>query len=131
MVKRNLYLVPLIIVTLTVFYSTIIVLTTDVIFGYKHYLAFLLITASVISSFVKKELCIYLTGITLLLGTLNVIAFTPAIEAYSFGFSLNDKIKVAFKLQLYSFIVLILYLILNGRFLLSKINKTINDKTAY
>ncbi len=123
MVKKNLYLVPLIILIVTILYAVYTVSTTDIVFGNKHYLGILFIAISVISTIFKKDLGIYFTGITLLIGTLNFIAFTPAIEAYSFGFGLNDKSTTSFKIQMFSFLVLLLYLILNRKFLLSKIIK--------
>jgi hypothetical protein len=120
---KNIYLLPLIILILSIFNEIYVVSTTDIMFGSKHYLGFLLVGISTITAFAKKSLGIYSIGLTLLVGTLNIIAFTPAIEAYSFSFGLNDKLATTFKIQLFSFLILILYLVLNGRFLLKEIRK--------
>lgn len=130
MVKKNLYLVPLIILLATVVYATYIVSTTDIVFGDKHYLGLLFVGVSTIAILVRKSLGIYFTGITLLAGTLNFIAFTPAIEAYSFGFGFNDTSTTSFKIQLFSCLILLLYSVLNGKFLLSKINKKVDNNKA-
>ncbi len=123
MVKKYLYILPLIILVVTAGYATYIVSTTNIIFGTKHYLGCLFIAISLIGVFIKKSLGVYFTGITLLIGTLNVIAFTPAVEAYSFGFKFNNTSAMSIKIQAFSFLVLLLYLTLNGQFLISKLRK--------
>lgn len=130
MIKKNFYLIPLIILIITAVYATYIVSKTDIIFGNKHYLGFMFIAVCVIGLIFKRSVGIYFTGITLLAGALNFIAFTPAIEAYSFGFGLNGKSTTSFKIQLFSFLILLLYLILNGRFLISKVSKKVDDNKS-
>ena len=56
MVKKNLYLVPLIILIVTILYAVYTVSTTDIVFGNKHYLGILFIAISVISTIFKKDL---------------------------------------------------------------------------
>lgn len=128
MIKRNIYLVPLLIVIIEILYAIYIVLSTDIVFGSKHYLGFLFAAICVICSIFNKGIGIYLTGIMLLIGTLNIVAFTPAIEAYSFGFVINDKSAMSIKIQLFSFLIFLLYLILNGKFLISNLRKANNNK---
>ena len=123
MIKKNLYLLPLIILIITVAYATYTIVTTDIVFESKHYLGILFIVGCVISAVFNKSLGIYFVGITLLAGTLNFLAFTPAIETYSFGFGFNDRSATSFKIQLFSFVVLLLYLLMNGKFLITKFYK--------
>lgn len=125
MARKNLCLLPLFILVITVGYTIYIVSTMDIALGNKHYFGFFFAGASVISIFVRRSLAIYFTGITLLAGTLNYIAFTPAIEAYSFGFGFSNMGTISIKIQLFSFLILLLYLILNWRFLLLQINKKV------
>jgi hypothetical protein len=106
-------------------YSVYTVLSTDIIFGKKHYFGWVFVGVCIISAAFNKKIGIYITGITLLIGTFNVIAFTPTIEAYSFGFGINDASATSFKIQSFSFIIFLLYLILNGRFLIRHVKKTI------
>lgn len=122
-IKTYIHTLPLILLIISAFHETYIVSTTDIIFGSKHYLGLLFLGISIIGVVIKKSLGIYCTGVTLLVGTLNIIAFTPAVEAYSFGFGFNDKSTTTFKIQLFSFLVLVLYLILNLKFLLYEIRK--------
>lgn len=55
----------------------------------KHYWGMFFVLASLVTIVLNPKTGKVLTFITLLFGTLNLIAFTPFIEAYSFGFSLN------------------------------------------
>ncbi len=125
-IKTYIHLLPLIVLIVSVCHATYITSTTDIIFGSKHYLGFLFLGVCVLGAFIKNKLGVYFTGVTLVLGTLNVIAFTPAIEAYSLGFGFNDARTTTFKIQLFSFLVLVLYLILNLKFLLHEIRKIKN-----
>lgn len=124
MIKKKFYLLPLIILIITIAYATYTIVTTDIIFGSKHYLGILFIIGCVIGAIFNKSLGIYFVGITLLAGTLNFLAFTPTIETYSFGFGFNDRSTTSFKIQLFSFLVLLLYLLLNGKFLITKLYKS-------
>jgi hypothetical protein len=128
MVKNRIYLIPLLILLVTVIYEIYTVVTTDIIFGNKHYLGFLLLTISAVAFFFRKDIGIYFTGITLILGTLNFVGFTPAIESYSFGFGLNNTSTTSFRVQLFSFLVLILHVVLNGKFLINEFGKKAENK---
>ena len=121
--KKYAYLMPLIVLTITVIHSCYIIFTTNIVFGTKHYFGFSFVFVGWVCSFIRKELGVYLTGITILAGTFNLIAFTPAIEAYSFGFSFNNVSTIDLKIQLYSFLLLILYAALNIKFLITQIRK--------
>jgi hypothetical protein len=88
--------------------------------GNKQYAgAVFVVTSLVLLFFGKTTPSIYLTGISLLIGTLNFIAFLPVIESYSFGFSFNDKHGIDFKIQPFSFLILLIYLFLNYKTLLA------------
>ncbi len=130
MIKKNLYLAPLIILVVTILYAVYTVLTTDIIFVKKHYVGFLFAVICIAFTIYNKNFGIYFTGITLLIGTLNIIAFTPAIESYSFGFGVNNKSATSIKIQSYSFLIFLLYLILNGKFVIDKIRKADNSKAV-
>jgi hypothetical protein len=128
MVKKDLYLIPLLILILSLFYSIYIVYTSDIILGIKHFLGFIFLGISVVAVFLNKGLCVYFTGVTLLVGTFNIVAFTPSVEVYSFGFGFNNTTTNSFKIQLFSFLILILYFLINGKYLLKKIKEDIKYK---
>jgi hypothetical protein len=133
-IRKIIHLVPLVILILAVGYSMYVISTTSIVFGNKHYLGFVFLFGSIVGAFIRKDIGIYLTGVTLLIGTLNFIAFTPAIEAYSFGFGINGN-GVNFKIQSFSFLVLVVYLLLNIRYLISqsrrKLGKDNNNNATH
>lgn len=122
--RKYIYLIPIAIVILAVWYSFYVVNTTDIIPGIKQYFGIIFTSSSIILTFMRKDFWIYLTGIALLLGTINVIAFTPVIESYSFGFGFDDSSKLIFKIQPFSFFILALYLVINYKVLLALIRGT-------
>ena len=89
--KRYIHFIPIAILVSAMLYSLYVVNTTNIILGTKQYFGIAFIIGSIVLSVIRKDFGICLTGVTLLLGTLNVIAFTPTIESYSFGVSFNDK----------------------------------------
>jgi hypothetical protein len=116
--KENKILIPLIILLVTSVNSIYVVATTDIVFGNKQYLGFITLAITSALVFLNQKVAVYITGILLLAGTFNLVAFTPAISTYSIGFSLND-ISAGIKIQPFSFVVLILYSTINYQLLLS------------
>lgn len=105
---------PLIILGLMVIYCLYTIATTNIILVDKHYLGIGLVIISAVLVFFKPKIGMYLTGVTLLLGTMNFVAFTPVIDTYSFGFSLNGA-GIDFKFQLYSLLLLLFFIVVNIR----------------
>jgi hypothetical protein len=117
MLKRfDLKWIPVVILIITLAYSTVKILTTDYIFTIKQYLGIAFTIITLLSVLISEKAYKYLLGITLILGTFNVLAFTVNIRYYSFGLSLNladSKLPVfGFGFQVYSFVVLIIFLII-------------------
>ena len=121
--KKFIQFIPITILTSAILYSLYVINTTNVILGTKQYFGIAFVIGGIILTFVRREWAIYLLGIALLLGTFNKIAFTPSIEFYSFGFSFNDKNGIDFKIQLFSFLVLLIYLVINYKTLLKLIRQ--------
>jgi len=122
--KKYIYFLPITILVGAVLYSLYIVNTTNIMLGAKQYFGITFIVSSIVLGLIRKNLGIYLTGVTLLLGTLNLIAFTPTIESYSFGVSFNDKNGIALKIQPFSFWTLLVFLVVNHKTLLALTRKT-------
>lgn len=118
--KKYISLIPFGILICSQIYSVYVVNTSNIVLGNKQYLGAMFIIASVVLLFLRRKTwSIYLAGISLLLGTLNFIAFLPVIESYSFGFSFNDRDGVDFKIQPFSALILLIYLFLNYKILLA------------
>ena len=116
--KRIFKSLPLIKLVLLVIYCLYTIATTNIILVDKHYLGIAIVIISVVLAFFKPKKGMYLTGITLLLGTMNFVAFTPVIDTYSFGFSLNGT-AMDFKIQLYILLLLLFICVINIREIIS------------
>ncbi len=127
--KKYIGLIPLGILVCSQLYSLYVINTSNIVLGNKQYVGAVFVITSVVLLLLRQKVwSIYLTGIALLMGALNFIAFLPVIESYSFGFSFNDKGGINFKIQLFSFLILLIYLVLNYRILFSLARKP--SKTA-
>ena len=116
--KKVIKYLPLLLLALMVIYCLYTIATTNIILVDKHYLGIGLVIISVVVVFFKPKIGMYLTGVALLLGTMNFAAFTPVIDTYSFGFSLNGT-AVGFKIQLYALLLLLFFIVVNIREIIS------------
>ncbi len=118
----KLYLLPLVTILIAVAYSGYVVFTTNIIYEMKHYLGLSFLLINIIIYVINKEWGIYFTGLLLLIGTFHLITFTATTVFDAYTFEINDYV-LSFNIQLFSFYVLLLYMIINGRFLLNKLRK--------
>lgn len=117
--KKYVSLIPIGILICSQLYSVYVINTSDIVLGNKQYMGAIFVIVSVVLLLLRrKNWSIYLTGISLLLGTFNFIAFLPVIESYSFGFSFNGNSGIDFKIQPFSALVFAIYLFLNYKTLL-------------
>jgi len=110
--KRILQYIPLAILIIAIGYSIYTTLTTNILLVNKHYGGIFFVLASLVAIVLRPKIGKVITFATLLFGTLNLIAFTPVIEAYSFGFNLN-KAGLDLKVQPFSLWVFLLFIIIN------------------
>ena len=93
---------PLAILSIIGLVSVLQVLLTDYTFNYRQYIGLSLLMVCGIFFFTDSRLYKYFFGITLILGTLNLIAFSTYIFTFYFIF---------FPIQILPFIFLVVYLI--------------------
>jgi hypothetical protein len=117
--------VPLLVLVIAIIYCLYVVATTSIMLTEKHYWGIGFVVMALVATLFNSKLGKYLTAITLLIGVVNLIAFTPVIEAYSFGFSLND-VGINVRIQSFSFLVLLLFLAINYRGIISFFRKGAN-----
>ena len=91
---------------------------TDLAFSYEHYIGLTGIVLSIITVFIKPTISKLITGVVLLLGTFSFAAFTAIIEYHRIGFSVEGK-GLDIKIQLYSLLLLLLFILLNLDFIKS------------
>lgn len=85
MIKKNLNLIPFLLIAVISVYSLVEFLTTNYIVTHKHYAAFILILANAFVYFFHRRLAVLLTVVILLLATMNLISFFVPIYTVSFG----------------------------------------------
>ena len=97
---------PFAILSIIGLFSVIQVLVTNYTFDYRQYIGLSLLTVSGIFFFTDRRLYRYFFGITLILGTLNLIAFSTYIFAFYFIF---------FPIQILPFIFLVVFFVKNRK----------------
>jgi hypothetical protein len=112
---------------ITVINLIYVVSTTDIVLVLKHYIGIVLLVTSIIAAIMNNKYGILFTGATLLLGTLNFIAFNPTITYTTFWLNLNDH-HLELSFQTFSFLIFILYLIINFKTLLQIIRKNETER---
>ena len=98
-------LIPLIILTIIFIYCWIIIITTETTAIWKHYFGLLFFLSICIYFYIYIKIAIIAVGIFLLLGTINLLAFTPIIS--TFGFNIGSMKTPG--IQLLSLCLFILY----------------------
>lgn len=101
---RTKELLPVFLLISGLVYTIIIILSSDTALTVKHYGGFLLTGIVILIYSLKRDYYKKILGITLILGTFNIIAFTPTIHFISFGIS-----QVGIYIQLFSLIALIIF----------------------
>jgi len=97
---------PFAILSIIGLFSVIQVLVTNYTFDYRQYIGLLLLTVSGIFFFTDRRLYRYFFGITLVLGVLNLIAFSTNIFVFYFIF---------FPIQILPFIFLVVFFVKNRK----------------
>ncbi|WP_103072334.1 hypothetical protein [Aquimarina sediminis] len=104
MIKKE--IIPLLICILLLLYSIGITLLTDYVLNYKHYLAIVLTGVSTIFYFKNKKMFVYVFGLTLILGIINLIDIYYSNITFSIGSINFNPIFL---------VLLIIYLALNKK----------------
>jgi hypothetical protein len=119
--KRILPYIPLCVITGLLIYCIYIVSTSNIAFSYEHYIGLSLVLASWCLwswGFLNRLACF----LALLLGTFGQAAFTPVINRYIFGFSIEGK-GLDIVIQPYCLLLLILFITLNRNFIKNAIKR--------
>ena len=102
-------LIPLLLIGGFVIFSWVIFLSTDYQPVFQHYLTLLLFAPLVYLFFTRLKWATVLTGVFLLLATINLLPLTPGIETT--WVSIGKVILPSF--QFFGLMILIVYAILN------------------
>jgi hypothetical protein len=127
--KKQIIFIPLGILVCTLLYSFYIIGTTPLVFGMKQYAGLALVSISLLCALFRKSVAsVFITGVSLLIGTFNLVAFLPTVQFYTFVFRLNHTSATGFSIQPFSFFVLILFTIINGKLILSVLKGNRTEK---
>jgi hypothetical protein len=101
-------LLPVILLISMLVYTFILAGSSNIQLQTKHYAAVLFAVITLITYFGKRQYYKEMLAFTLVLGTINVLVFTPDVTIVSFG--RGSRIP---PLQLFSFVILLIFLFQN------------------
>ncbi|MBV8256059.1 MAG: hypothetical protein JO154_25915 [Chitinophaga sp.] len=110
--KNLLSYLPLLFITCLMSYSIYVVLTTNIIFSYEHYIGLTVILIALISMPFSRLINRISTLSVLVLGSFSQAAFTPIISRTRLGLAIGH-FSIEIVIQRYCIILLILFIILN------------------
>lgn len=113
--KKTLPYIPFIIMVSLMAYSIYTLQTSNIIFSTKHYIGLGLVSIALIALLFNAFINKAATFLALVLATLGLAAFTPAITTYRFGFTIGGK-GPDMVIQPYCLFLLVLFILLNRPF---------------
>jgi hypothetical protein len=113
---KLLRILPFAILFVITAYAWLQFLTTIYFPTLRHHVALALIIINFILYFFRYKFAVLFTGLILILATFNIIAFLPVINIYRVYARLNTSEVHAPIIQSDSLLMLILYLIINAKF---------------
>lgn len=116
--KKNIGYIPLLLITALICYCLYVVGTTNIALQLKHYIGIILILISIGALFFNPLISKWVTLLGLIGATFNLVAFTPIIDFFTIGGSIEGK-GVDINIQPYSFLILLLFIFLNLGFIKS------------
>jgi len=103
----------LIIIGGILFYCWSIILFTEIEATWRHYLAVILFMPILILYKRDFKKGVLFTGVYLILGTCNLLTLTPSLTSNSYGVRIGSVEVWTTTFQLYSFLILILFFLIN------------------
>ena len=117
-------LIPLVLVVAALAYTAIIVMTTGTILTHQHWIAYGSTSVVLVTYFLNKRISNIILGLTIILGLLNVLAFTPTIMTIGAGLRFTAlEADVMIGIQLFSLLVFVTFVYAHRRGFMSWINK--------
>lgn len=114
---RLIRIIPFVIVYIIMTFTWVNILTTAYFATFRHQIALVLVCLNLILFFFNYKYAILFTGLILLLATFNLLAFFPSIESSAYFIRFGSKEIYAPSIQPRSFLLLILYLAINIKYL--------------
>jgi len=117
-------LIPLGLIVLALGYTAIVVLTTDAALTHQHWIAYGLTSIVLVTGFLNRRISNIVLGVTIILGLLNVVAFTPTIMTIGGGLKSNAMdAEIMIGIQLFSLIVFLTFIYAHWKRFMTWVNK--------
>lgn len=112
--RQILILTPIVLIAVMIGYSWAVIFFTDLYANWRHHVALVLFFPLPFFIYKTQEkIALLLTIVYLLIGTANMLSFTPVVTSSSFGIQVGSLTIATPSFQLSSFGILVLALILN------------------
>jgi hypothetical protein len=111
--KKILLIIPLAIVCGLLIYTWAVILFTDIIATWRHYVALILFATVLYLFFKSFKKAVVATGIFLIAGTCNLLTLTPSVISNSYGIKIASLQISTPTFQLLSFGILVLFFFMN------------------
>lgn len=103
-------LIPPGLIVVALIYTAITVLTTDIVLTHQHWIAYGLTLVVLVTFFLNRKTSNIILGLTIILGLLNIVAFTPTIMTIGGGLRFNAMdAEVMIGIQLFSLVVFLTF----------------------
>lgn len=122
--KKIKELIPIGLVVVALIYTAIVVLTTDMVLTHQHWFAYGLTAVVLVVYFFNRKVSNIILGLTVILGLLNVVAFTPTVMTIGGGLrftAMNAEVMIS--IQLFSLLVFLTFVYAHGRAFMAWMNK--------
>ena len=117
-------LIPLGLIVVALIYTAIVVMTSSIVLTRQHWSAYGLTSVVLVTYFVSKRISNIVLGLTIILGLLNIVAFTPTIVMIGGGLkfiALDAELMLG--IQLFSLFVFVMFVYAHRRAFVTWINK--------
>lgn len=114
-------LIPLGLIVGGLIYTTVLVLTSDVGLTKGHWIAYGLTSLTLVTYLINEKVSNVILGITLVLGLMNLITFTPTTMTVGGGLTIADT-DFIISLQVYSLVALITYFVFHREVIKAIVN---------
>jgi hypothetical protein len=111
--KISVRMIPYIIVCIMLSYTWYIILSTEYQATWKHYVALGIVVVNFVAYLMRFNFGLAITGALLLLATFNAVGLLPDIVYTSYSIRIAGKEMESPSIQGKSFLLFLLYLILN------------------
>lgn len=117
-------LIPLGLIVVALIYTAITVFTTDIILTHQHWIAYGLTLVVLVTLFINRKFSNIILGLTIILGLLNLVAFTPTIMTIGGGLRFNAMdAEVMIGIQLFSLVAFLTFVFAHRQGFMAWINK--------